>query len=36
MNTEQMVQDFRNKGNACYNTKKILDAISYYKKGMYH
>jgi hypothetical protein len=34
MNTEEKIQDFRNKGNICFKNKNISDAIFYYKEGM--
>jgi hypothetical protein len=34
MNVEELIQDFRNKGNACFKNKNFLDAIKYYKEGL--
>ncbi|XP_021922164.1 uncharacterized protein LOC110830988 isoform X2 [Zootermopsis nevadensis] len=34
MNTEQVVQDYRNKGNACFKAKRMLDAVLFYKKAL--
>jgi hypothetical protein len=34
MNSEQAIQDYRDKGNVCFKNKNMQDAINYYKKGM--
>jgi hypothetical protein len=32
-NSEELIQDFRNKGNTCFKNKKIADAIRFYEQG---
>jgi hypothetical protein len=34
LNSEELIQDFRSKGNACFKRKKYIDAIRYYEKGL--
>jgi hypothetical protein len=34
LSPEELIQDFRSRGNVCFKNKKFLDAIKYYEQGM--
>lgn len=34
LNSEELIQDFRSKGNACFKNKNFKDAIRYYEQGL--
>jgi hypothetical protein len=33
-NAEELIQDFRNRGNSCFKNKNFQEAIHYYAKGL--
>jgi hypothetical protein len=34
LNSEELIQDYRSKGNICFKNKKFRDAIICYEKGL--
>jgi hypothetical protein len=34
LNSEELIQEYRKKGNLCFNNKNFQDAITHYKKGL--
>jgi hypothetical protein len=35
LNSEELIQDYRAKGNICFRDKNFQDAIEYYKQGLF-